>query len=539
VWLACSPQAGKEPAVKIALCVMRTFCYFLTLIVPALSLYGQSQPDFFSFEELRQLSVEAKPAPELEKKLDGVLHTPVVGDFTGAGAQPVRPVVARLGPVLRALFWNIERGQNFDLVRLALSDPDGLAAEAEKKAGATPATLALIREQVALLKQADLLILNELDIGMKRSDYHDVGRELAEALKMHYVYGVEFVELDPVMLGIEKVDLEDKELEASLQKELQADPQQLRALHGTAILSRYPIHDPRIVRLPECHDWYAEESKPVPFIEKMKRTASEKVFLEELASERRRGGRIAIVARLDVPEAPGGITVAAAHLENKCTTKCRLSQMDFLLDQLKSVTGPVILAGDMNTTGSDGAILSLPYLLQSKAKDYRFWGQRIVSIVNPLNFYGAGSVVNYTRKYTDPTVHDIPLIANNREYKLFKHTRNFRFDDGGAFDFRGIAVRTVNGTGRTLADSNQRDGKGFAYTFALPRDYGGTVGRYKLDWFFIKPPGPGQNEPTDQVRPFTPWFARTYQDVNQAPADRISDHAPMTVDLPLTKDGGK
>jgi hypothetical protein len=45
-------------------------------------------------------------------------------------------------------------------------------------------------------------------------------------------------------------------------------------------------------------------------------------------------------------------------------------------------------------------------------------------------------------------------------------------------------VRTVGGG--TLSDSNQRATKGFRYTFALAKTYGGLVGEYKLDWFFVK-----------------------------------------------------
>jgi endonuclease/exonuclease/phosphatase family metal-dependent hydrolase len=513
---------------------MRTPNFLFSLLVPVLALPGQSHPDFLSFTELLQLSGEIKPGPALQKKLDGVLNNPVVGQYAvEAGVRPARPTVTPLGPVLRALFWNIERGQKFDLVRLALSDPEGFVAEAAKNPKSTPASLAAIREQVSLLKQADLLILNEVDIGMKRSDYRDVGRELAATLKMNYVFGVEFVELDPVMLGAEKVELKDEDLAARIQKEMEADPQRLRALHGSAILSRYPIHDPRILRLPDCHDWFTDESKPVPLIEKSKRFASNKAFLEELTSERRRGGRIVILAGLEIPEAPGSsITVAAAHLENKGKVQCRATQMNFLLDRIKSISGPVIVAGDMNTTGSDGAILSLPYILQSKVKDYRFWGQQIWNIANPVNLFGTAALARYSRKYTDPTVLDVPVFANNREHHLFKNVRNYRFADGGAFDFQGDSTRTVNGTAKTLANSNQRDGKGFVYTFALPRDYKGTIGRYKLDWFFIKPAGP-LSEPARQLRAFTPWFARTYQNVNAAPEERISDHAPMTVDLPL------
>ena len=57
------------------------------------------------------------------------------------------------------------------------------------------------------MKQADVIVLNEVDFGMKRTDYRNVAADLASALGMNYAYGVEFVEVDPIALGIEN-DLE-------------------------------------------------------------------------------------------------------------------------------------------------------------------------------------------------------------------------------------------------------------------------------------------------------------------------------------------
>jgi hypothetical protein len=88
----------------------------------------------------------------------------------------------------------------------------------------------------------------------------------------------------------------------------------------------------------------------------------------------------------------------------------------------------------------------------------------------------------------------------------------------------------VNGTGKRFSDSNQRNLKGFVPTFSLPRDFKGFVGRFKLDWFFIKP-AVEDAKPTENL---APWYARTMVELNKAPVERISDHAPITVDLPLT-----
>ena len=47
-----------------------------------------------------------------------------------------------------------------------------------------------ISAQIDLLKSADVIELNELDSGMKRTNYRAVVNELAEALKTNGVYGL-------------------------------------------------------------------------------------------------------------------------------------------------------------------------------------------------------------------------------------------------------------------------------------------------------------------------------------------------------------
>jgi hypothetical protein len=52
---------------------------------------------------------------------------------------------------------------------------------------------------------------------------------------------------------------------------------------------------------------------------------------------------------------------------------------------------------------------------------------------------------------------------------LFSVLEDFRFQDGYAFDFRGNKERTINGTEGTLANSNQRDMKGWgSIDYSLP-----------------------------------------------------------------------
>ena len=83
-------------------------------------------PEFLSFDELVTLSDTDQPAVPLAEKLNRLLTTPFLSNGGSLLSQrPHRPSVNGLGPVLRVASWNVERGLNFDLIRLALSDPDG------------------------------------------------------------------------------------------------------------------------------------------------------------------------------------------------------------------------------------------------------------------------------------------------------------------------------------------------------------------------------------------------------------------------------
>ncbi|MDE1178822.1 MAG: hypothetical protein PW789_19785 [Edaphobacter sp.] len=484
----------------------------------------------FTFSELVTLSSSAPLPEDLDARLGNVLHSVVLDNSASRTATPLQ--LPTLGPAIRAAEWNIERGENFDWVVLALKGDKTFRSRLAKDNPALSADdLDKATQEEAQLSQASILILNEVDLGMLRSGYRDVARELASQLQMNFVYAPEFVEVDPLKLGTEQLTSSDtggdEQLRTDLETQLKADPARYKGLHGSAILSRYPISNVHVVRLPVCYDWFGKEIDSVSKIEQGKRFASDKIFLEKIEREIRRGGRIAIIADLSIPDVPGGkVTIVNAHLENKCPPACRLRQMRSIFDAIKQTPYPVIFSGDLNTTGSDAAKLSLGYILKSKATDYRFWAGQAVRMGTPLPSLFA---LNYFKNFSDPTAFDIKILANNKEAALFSTTQKFRFTDHGRFDFRGDRKFTVNDTSRRLANSNQRARKGFVYTFALPRDFKGFYGRFKLDWFFVKPLYRGRTD----TGTLAPVFPRTMVTLNNAPAQQISDHSPITVDLPL------
>jgi endonuclease/exonuclease/phosphatase family metal-dependent hydrolase len=496
----------------------------------------ESRPAVLNYEELVLLSDNAEPGAPVREKLDRLLRTPFVGNAAHhAGTRPRRPELDRLGPALRVAVWNIERGSEFELIRLALSDPDGFLEEAGKQWTPDPRRLEEIRGQALDLKDSDVLILNEVDLGMTRSDYRDVAKELAASLGMNYAFGAEFVEVDKIELGLEELHAPAAADDEQFTRDLEVDKVRYRGLHGTAVLSRYPIRDARIFRFHACYDWYGSEKEEIAKLEKGRRLAADRLFLERISREVRVGNRMALIADLGVPESPTGVvTVAAVHLENKCTPKCRQQQMRELLGDLQAVRNPLILGGDLNTTGGDGAPMSIGREVAKRIKNPHFWSRQAITWLTPLSlpqFFFLPA--NYFKNYQDPTAKNIPVIATNGEKGLFSLMRKFRFADESRFDFRGNAERSVAGRKGTLSNSNERAAKGFTTTFSFKRDFKGLIGRMRLDWVIVKPPGSASRDP-EEVHPFEPYFGRTLAIVNAATPDQISDHHPIVVDLPLT-----
>jgi endonuclease/exonuclease/phosphatase family metal-dependent hydrolase len=500
----------------------------------------QSAPQLLTFDELVQLEKTEDPSPELAARLDQLLHTPFLSNEAFyEGAKPNRPSSDALGPFLRATTWNIERGIEFDGIRISLTEPDKFEAYIQEKKDPkskplTADALAVVKSQLDVLKRTDLFILNEVDNGVTRTDYRDVGRELAQALHMNYAYAVEFLEIDPLNLGLEQVKMADKDAQADIQKSFEPDKSRYLGLHGTAVLSRYPIRKATIRALPVCYDWFLGEKKAISKLESGKRAGANLVFMERITREVRRGGRTALFVELAVPESPtGAITVVAPHLETKCKPECRRKQMAAILEWIKAEKNPVILAGDLNTSGTDTSPTSVSKVITNRLKDPDKWAVTAIKWST-----GAPTIllvpVNIMRNKNDPTGFDLPLLSRKKEAKLFGDLNNFRFDDGNTFDFRGENARSADNRGGTLSDSNQRATKGFRYTFALARTYGGLFGEYKLDWVFVKGYATDSSKPGGSYK-FSPNFARTLQEVNEAPDDSLSDHFPITLDVPLTE----
>ena len=499
---------------------------------------GQPGPHLLSYDELVRLYEEEPPAGDLRGKLSSLLSTPFVHNAApGRGARPARPASPSDAGVVRVAMWNIERGLEFEAVRAAFVADKSFFRRAERLQSKPDARrLASVLEQAEMLRRADIVVLNEVDWGLKRTGYRNVARELAEAAGMNYAYGVEFVEVDPLTLGTEAFEGEAAQDKAELVGNLAVDRGRTHGLHGTAILSRYPLKNVRLVRFQhQGHDWYADEKKKVSKLESGKRVAAGAVFQEKVLREVRRGGRMMLVVDIEDKALPGGaLTVVATHLEAKTKPASRVKQLEEVLAFVKGIEHPVIVAGDMNTTGTDSTPTSFEREVKKRAGSTKYWatqGIKYATGVGLLYDVTLGAVKGRRMK-NDPTVKSVRFVSENPEEKFFTTLKEFRFNDGGAFDFRGTKALSVGGSEGTFSNSNERGSKGFVSTFELA---GKVDIELKLDWIFVKPAR--LTDPDDRGQPYllAPRFGRTLKALNYGLKDRISDHNPMVVDLPLSE----
>jgi endonuclease/exonuclease/phosphatase family metal-dependent hydrolase len=531
---------------------MRCFWFALAGVL-LVSACQAADPPLLTFDDLIKLYQNDDPPAPVRDKLKGLLTTPFVRNRASeAGAMPLKPNEPGTGKMLRVTQWNIERGLEFDAVRFAFTDPKQFNALMEDKGSkASEEERAKIREQIAILQQADLLVLNEVDWGVNRTLFRNVAEELANALNMNYAYGVEFVEVDPITMGLDQQVVvrevqeayaephDDRDaMLAHVREVMKPDPERYHGLHGTAILSRYRLENVKLVPfLVQGHDWYRDEKK-TGVAAKAEGKVSAAIFKEQLVRQVRRGGRMMLFADIADPELPGGrVTVVATHLEDVTTPENRRRQLQEMLDKIDQIDHPVIIAGDMNTSTHTGVPISVTRALKQRFGSAKWWAEQgatnAIKYSTPMGWaYDLTlGLVGFARKVDDPTQASIPLLGDNPEAKFFATLEKFRFDDGSAFDFRGDSEHSSNGRGGRLGNSNERSLKGFEPTEELARRFG-PVGEYKLDWIFVKPARLDKPDGKD-FSAFSCYHGRTLSALNHAIPDRISDHNPITVDLPL------
>ena len=187
----------------------------------------------------------------------------------------------RLNSFLRVVQWNIEKGKRFDSILDLLGNNE-------------------------ILKYADVIILNEADYGMNRSQNRHVARELAERLGFHMVFG-------PAHFELTKGTEEDLALEGENHESLQ----------GNAVLSRYPFMETVIMPLPVTFEPYEFE-------------------------EKRFGRRCCLWVKLQLRQS--FIWIGSVHLELRNTPRCRAVQVRHIMENLPGEDREAyLIGGDLNT----------------------------------------------------------------------------------------------------------------------------------------------------------------------------------------------
>ena len=100
-----------------------------------------SQPPLLTYQELVTLGEQETVDPALAAKLHTLLTTPFVNNEAYFnGIKPMRPDLKGMGPSLRLVEWNIERGIEFDKIKLSLTDKQGFIAEVHSEAASNTNT---------------------------------------------------------------------------------------------------------------------------------------------------------------------------------------------------------------------------------------------------------------------------------------------------------------------------------------------------------------------------------------------------------------
>ena len=454
---------------------------------------------YFKYSDLVSLSKQANPQGQLKRKLQRQLTTPYVvngrWNLSFINTESSKKQV-------RFAHWNISRGYHIDAIKEVFSGSPLYFSKYKKNVDSQEN----LKNELDAISNSEVICLNEVDIGMPRTKYKNIAHELASAIGYNYVFATEFVELGPIVHNT------------------MFDPGKYQGLHGNVILSKYPIKNARIIRLPQFYKWYEAEINRKSPLEHARVFGAMTVFDQSiLLSEVRHGSRCALVADIELPN-KAIVTVVSVHLEDRCYPRDRFKQIEHLFEKIKHIRNPVVIAGDLNTSTTDSAPTSFKKEVVKRLKDRDFIARQLAFAAIPgLPVAGSLAAVALSKliQYKDPAAPNIPVFLPNHERKLFKYIKDFKFQDGESFDTSGDSKRSSNGKRGLFANSNERQFKGFVSTFKFeePR----VIAYFKLDWFFVKP----------KRGRFKPFNGQTLKLINHSFPHRISDHEPIIVDIAL------
>jgi hypothetical protein len=253
---------------------------------------NQNLFDYLNYSELVELSKDANKNACLKYKTDIILNNPIIDNSISPQPNNTFKCSPKTGQYIRVASWNIDRGLKIDEIKSIFTNPDTFMSGIKTN---NPKTIAKVKEQLEILRCSDIIVLNEVDSGMPRTGYKRVVEELGKTLGYNYAYGVEFLEVDPTHLGLEYSECSEANnliCDGTL-KTFKVDKCKYRGLHGNAILSRFPLKNVRILRLPQYYDWYDCEKREPSKLEDIRRSAAKRFLKTDIIREIRIGSRMA------------------------------------------------------------------------------------------------------------------------------------------------------------------------------------------------------------------------------------------------------
>lgn len=496
-----------------------------------------TRPRLLSFKELISLAENPEQEGPAGKKMDELLRSPFIDNSVYfRSGLPETTIHPELGPSLRISTWNIEKSVRVSEAATALASEAAFEKMLRPEIREEPMAREETIRQRAALAASDVLLLQEMDIGHCRSGYLFAAQHLARKLKMNFVYAPQQLEIDPVHLGLDHIHFDNGDTDSEACRALGGKSTVYKGVFGVAVLSRYPIKNVELFQLREQpYDWYEGEIQKPDFLEIGRRKGANALFQFQPIREVKAGGRAFTRVDLHVPGIPlETLSVINVHLEIKATPKERRLQIEEILSYIKGIQNPVVLAGDFNSSSTDVSATSLSRFAKNTTTNPRHLLALGLYIAQITGISQVQGIVNGFKNLRDPLAWNIPVILPNKTKRLFTTIEKFRFEDGGAFDFRGDPERSMHGRSGELSNSNQRhDTKGFTFTYSLPRPIG-IIGRQRLDWIFVKSL---LTSPKDKKGPYrlAPHFGETLGLVNLGVSEPFSDHHPITTVLPISE----
>lgn len=494
----------------------------------------KSGPKLLTYKELRVLAENPISTGALAIKYKKLLSTPFIDNSayfkSGMPEVSIHPI---LGKSLRISTWNIEKSVKAYEVGKILTSEAQFVKDMKDKIRKIPAIHSEAVRQRAAIAASDILLLQEMDIGHCRSRYLFAAEHLAKKLKMNFMYAPQQLEIDPVHLGIDHIKFGNGDVDAAPCHAIVGNSRVYRGVFGVAVLSRYPIKNIELFQLKtQPYNWYDGEIKKPDVLEIGRRKGSSAIFKFKPLRQVKVGGRAFTRVDLHVPGVPfETVSIINVHLEIKAHPKDREKQVKEILSYIKDIKNPVVMAGDFNSSSTDVSSTSIARFSRKTVTDPTKLLTAGLFVANVTGVNQLRAILNYYKNFKNPLAWSIPVILPNKTKGLFSAIENFRFSDGGAFDFRGKKSRSTNRRSGKLSNSNQRQGKGFSYSFSVPRSIG-PIGCERLDWIFVKSFLTSSNQKNGSYR-LAPHFGETLGLINLAVKDAYSDHHPITTVLPL------